>query len=167
MNRISRDEARALGLVHFFTGAPCRYGHIATRYVQEGKCCECLKLRGTPQRRRYRASGRGWAGNMLSGARRRARKQGVPCTLSVSWIKAQLKRGECAVSGLPFDLTTGQGRWVKLPFTPSLDRKVPLDGYTEENCRVVCLIVNEAMNRWGFTPLMRLAVQLTRGTAPA
>ncbi len=64
------------------------------------------------------------------------------------------------MSGFPFDLTTGRGRWQKFPFVPSLDRKTPALGYTEDNCRVVCLIVNEAMNRWGFDPLLKLARRL-------
>ena len=38
---ISRDEARALGLKRFFTGKPCRRGHIADRYVRGWTCREC------------------------------------------------------------------------------------------------------------------------------
>jgi hypothetical protein len=38
---ISRDEARALGLKRFFTGKPCRRGHIAERSVSGGTCREC------------------------------------------------------------------------------------------------------------------------------
>lgn len=61
---------------------------------------------------------------------------------------------------MPFDLTTGRGRWQKHPFVPSVDRKVPELGYVQSNCRVVCLIVNEAMNRWGEGPLRQLARRL-------
>jgi hypothetical protein len=38
---ISRAEARALGLKRFFTGKPCRRGHIADRYVRGWTCREC------------------------------------------------------------------------------------------------------------------------------
>ena len=38
---ISRDEARALGLKRFFTGKPCKRGHIAEHYVRGGACREC------------------------------------------------------------------------------------------------------------------------------
>jgi hypothetical protein len=30
---ISRAEAKARGLTRYFTGKPCKYGHIAERYV--------------------------------------------------------------------------------------------------------------------------------------
>jgi hypothetical protein len=38
---ISRDEARARGLKRFFTGRPCKRGHIAERYVGSRGCVEC------------------------------------------------------------------------------------------------------------------------------
>ena len=38
---ISRDEARALGLKRFFTGKPCKYGHVAERRVGNYACMEC------------------------------------------------------------------------------------------------------------------------------
>ena len=39
---ISRDEARALNLKSFFTGEPCKHGHVAERYVGSGGCVECV-----------------------------------------------------------------------------------------------------------------------------
>jgi hypothetical protein len=44
-NIISRDEAKALGLKHFFTGEPCWRGHIAERSVRSGRCLECSRAR--------------------------------------------------------------------------------------------------------------------------
>jgi 5-methylcytosine-specific restriction endonuclease McrA len=38
---ISRDAARAQGLKRYFTGAPCRNGHVAERYVCDTRCVEC------------------------------------------------------------------------------------------------------------------------------
>jgi hypothetical protein len=32
----TRDEARAMGLDRYFTGIPCRHGHVAARYVSRG-----------------------------------------------------------------------------------------------------------------------------------
>ena len=39
---ISREAARAQGLKKFFTGVPCRHGHLASRIVADGKCTVCL-----------------------------------------------------------------------------------------------------------------------------
>jgi hypothetical protein len=38
---IGRSEARAKGLVHYFTGKPCKHGHIAKRKVCDSHCAEC------------------------------------------------------------------------------------------------------------------------------
>lgn len=40
---ISRKEARAAGLKRYFTGKPCKHGHIAERYLW-GVCIECYRL---------------------------------------------------------------------------------------------------------------------------
>ena len=52
---ISRDEARALGLKRFFTGKPCKRGHVAERWAcggGGGECVECSLENG----RKYRAA---------------------------------------------------------------------------------------------------------------
>ncbi len=43
---ISRKEAKARGLKHYFTGKPCKRGHIAIRIVREIACSECRKFYG-------------------------------------------------------------------------------------------------------------------------
>ncbi len=47
---ISREEAKSQGLKRYFTGIPCKYGHIATQLVVSGYCQECDRIRG----KRYR-----------------------------------------------------------------------------------------------------------------
>lgn len=37
-------EAKALGLKRFFTGRPCRHGHVAERFVAAYKCVECQDI---------------------------------------------------------------------------------------------------------------------------
>lgn len=39
---ISRGQAKADGLINYFTGIPCKYGHVSTRYVASGACQSCL-----------------------------------------------------------------------------------------------------------------------------
>ena len=41
MKIISRTEALAAGLKHYFTGKPCRRGHVALRLVSICACVEC------------------------------------------------------------------------------------------------------------------------------
>jgi hypothetical protein len=37
----SRGEALAQGLLHYFTGRPCKHGHVANRFVSDKSCMAC------------------------------------------------------------------------------------------------------------------------------
>jgi hypothetical protein len=39
----TRQEAKATGATHYYTGVPCKHGHIALRKTK-GVCVECLKI---------------------------------------------------------------------------------------------------------------------------
>lgn len=54
MDIVTRKEAREKGLKRYFTGKPCRHGHIAERRTDTAQCCECLKIyqRGWYQKNR-------------------------------------------------------------------------------------------------------------------
>ena len=49
----TRVEARKRGDVHYWTGRPCKRGHVATRYVSDKDCSQCAYER---QRRRCEES---------------------------------------------------------------------------------------------------------------
>jgi hypothetical protein len=52
MEVISREDAKAAGLKFFFTGKPCRNGHIAERYIgYAGTCIECSRARDAQRRK--------------------------------------------------------------------------------------------------------------------
>ena len=46
MEIISRAEAKAKGLKRYFTGVPCKHGHVDERLVSVGSCCECNRGHG-------------------------------------------------------------------------------------------------------------------------
>lgn len=52
------STARDLGRLVYFTGAPCKHGHIAERWVANRSCAECMRQRqrsdGHRQRVAYR-----------------------------------------------------------------------------------------------------------------
>lgn len=52
---ISREEAARLGLKRYFTGTPCRRGHITERMVSNTKCLTChadwMRIKGAKIRR--------------------------------------------------------------------------------------------------------------------
>lgn len=41
----SRSEARVQGLLTYFTGKPCKYGHVAERHVSNLTCLECNRIK--------------------------------------------------------------------------------------------------------------------------
>jgi hypothetical protein len=40
---IGRREAAAQGMNKFYTGEPCKHGHLAERYVTTAGCLECVR----------------------------------------------------------------------------------------------------------------------------
>lgn len=45
MEIISRSQAKLLGKKFYFTGMPCKRGHISKRYATGGSCCKCMTER--------------------------------------------------------------------------------------------------------------------------
>ena len=43
MQIISSQEAKDKSLLHYYTGKPCKHGHISERFVSTKNCCACLK----------------------------------------------------------------------------------------------------------------------------
>ena len=46
-------EAIDAGKTRYFTGKPCKHGHIAERMVSSGSCCECMKHKREKYHRSY------------------------------------------------------------------------------------------------------------------
>lgn len=47
MEIISKADAIAAGLKHYFTGKLCKHGHLAPKYVSGGRCVVCAKEHST------------------------------------------------------------------------------------------------------------------------
>ena len=61
--KISRPEAKRLGLTRYFTGKPCKRGHVVERQVYNHSCVACLALAdkspaGKARHSRYVRSGK-------------------------------------------------------------------------------------------------------------
>jgi hypothetical protein len=77
---ISKQEAVAAGLPYYFTGVPCRKGHIAARHVRNRACRTCRQEWHAAHPDVHRKVARDWkknnAGKALAiNARRRAEKK--------------------------------------------------------------------------------------------
>ena len=69
---------------------------------------------------------------------------GVAFDLTAEFLEAKLTNGVCEVTGIPFSMTSKKG-WD----SPSMDRIVPSNGYTQSNVRMVLFSVNTAFFDWG------------------
>ena len=49
---VSPKEAKARGLLYYFTGSVCRHGHVAKRHVANGQCYDCTLIRARERSRR-------------------------------------------------------------------------------------------------------------------
>jgi hypothetical protein len=100
-----------------------------------------------------------WGKTFYLNAERRADEDRRPFRLTVAELLDVIERadGRCEVSGIALNLAGGRG-----PHAPSVDRIDSERGYEKDNIRIVCLIVNFAMNTWGEEPLMGLAEALWR-----
>lgn len=66
---ISRKDALQRGLIRYFTGKPCKHGHIAERNPSNKACLECARLKS---REEY------WSDPAKAQARRKALRQANP-----------------------------------------------------------------------------------------
>lgn len=71
MQIITRAEAKAKGLKRYFTGKPCKHGHIAERMTSGGNCLVCFNAWREAHPERIRAIQRKW--DAANGARHRKR----------------------------------------------------------------------------------------------
>ena len=145
---ISREAALAAGLKRYFTGQPCKRGHVVERWVAAQTCVECSRLRhqqwcsNNPahthayQQARQQAYRRANpCGLMLKGAKQRAKAQGVPFDLT----EADIVIPEvCPVLGIP--LARSRGKLSDA--SPSLDRILPELGYVRGNVAVISYLAN-------------------------
>ena len=52
---VSRAEAKASGISQYFTGKPCKQGHVAPKFTSSGSCAECLAARRREYMRKWSA----------------------------------------------------------------------------------------------------------------
>lgn len=71
------------------------------------------------------------------------------------WRAAQRQGFRCAISRLPFSKKfESPGAVVSRPFWPSIDRRDPNKGYTEDNIQLVCNLANFAKDQWSEEALV-------------
>lgn len=112
------------------------------------------------RRNEYAKSVKGRFVTLLYSAKTRAIKSGLEYNLDLDWLLELYKEQNkcCLLTGieLQFESHHGGKRNCK-PFSPSLDRINPKLGYTKENTRLVCTLINLAMNTFGEDTFRQVA----------
>lgn len=116
---------------------------------------EKLKDWDREYQRYYHKTLRGRAQRLRNCAKRRSNDKNLKFTINSDWVFAKLLNGKCEVTGIPFEFLQDRGPW-----TPSIDRKIPSDGYTEDNCQVVVWIYNSAKANFKHEDVIDLAKSL-------
>lgn len=149
MDKISKKEAQDRGLIYYYTGKSCKYGHDSVRLVKGGSCRECKKIIGekhrnedrekfnqrcreskrknySPEKRREEYQ-KNIVVEMYNRAKIRANKKGILFTIEK---KDVIIPKVCPILGIPFSFDDRES-------TPSLDRKVNNLGYVKDNVFVI------------------------------
>lgn len=105
---------------------------------------------------------------LIRAVKKNAASRGIPVAITEADVAEMLRasRGSCAVSGLPFKDVRPPGARIR-PWFPSIDRIDNSQGYTRENCRIVCAYANYAMADFGLATLHHLAAAIVRHNRPA
>ena len=77
--------------------------------------------------------------------KRRCKRKGLKFKLTKAWYREKLNKS-CELSGLPFEFQSKKKK--RSPRAASVDRIDPAKGYTEENCRMVCICLNYLFGSW-------------------
>jgi len=99
-----------------------------------------------------------WCRNLCNNSKKRAKNKGIEFDLTPEWIYDRYERFDrrCEVTGMYYN-TEKQSKYDKNPLMPSVDRIESTWGYTTDNCRLVCVCVNYAMNEWGEWTVHQMA----------
>jgi hypothetical protein len=94
--------------------------------------------------------------NTLRSRKAKALKMGLVFELTENWYITEWEKG-CKVTHISFDNSGSDSPWVA-----HIDRVIPENGYTEENCRLVCGCFNLAKKHWTDEDVLRMAKALIK-----
>lgn len=130
-----REVAKANGSQTYFTGKPCKRGHMAERFVSTYVCVDCSRIDlYQTERDRYRTTENTLA-YQLRQRKNSAIKQGIPFNITLE----QIEQPEyCPVLGIKLNYAWGgnQGH-LRDPNKATLDKLVPELGYVPGNVFVI------------------------------
>lgn len=113
------------------------------------------------RRKQYSESVKGRLNGLLGSARLRANKANKPFDLDIDWLldRYDEQDGKCILTDIVLEFKTeAQHGRSYYPFSPSLDKIDSNGSYTKDNTRLVCTLINLAMNKFGEDTFEKLAI---------
>lgn len=103
-------------------------------------------MSNTERQARYRLRHpmRAKTNDLFRAAKWRAKRDKIPFTITLEWVREKLNALRCEVTGVHLRLSMHHGRGPAGAYSPSLDQILPGKGYTPGNTRLVA---------WGYNAL--------------
>lgn len=103
------------------------------------------------RRKTFSKSIRGKLYDLLEAARGRAKCKNLPIDIDLEYLidLHEQQNGKCKLTKIEFTFNTRQDGQHFNPFNPSIDKIDSKKGYTKDNIRLVCVIVNLSLNEFG------------------
>ena len=158
MDIISKKEAKEQGSIFYFTGKPCKYGHLSYRMVTGGVCRECRDIKSSKHRNENREAHNKYCRDkkresynpekrresyiknnrigMLQAAKTRAKNKNLSFTITIDDVIIPTM---CPILNIPLD-------YRDRLHAPSLDRIVNNLGYVKGNVQVISSKANRLKN---------------------
>jgi hypothetical protein len=178
-----RHAAIKEGNTKYFTGKPCRQGHVVYRYTKSGMCAQCSSVRAKKKwgegwrqnvvgrdevNKRWNASSKGqeakrrwkrknpkraWAVCATGSAKMRAKLKDIPFDLTTDYVES-ITPDTCPVFGTPFSFIGGK---CMTESSASIDRIDTRFGYVRGNVAVISFKANAIKNRYSSHDIRKVA----------
>ena len=179
----TRREACHFGSTKYFTGKPCKRGHVVHRYTNSGTCSSCIgekqaalwkagvrqkpelrkkasdnwnaseKARQAKQKWKEKDPKRAWSVYATGGAKTRSYVKKVPFDLTSEYVQS-ITPDFCPIFETKFVFT---GNKKMCPESASLDRLDPEKGYIMGNVVVISMKANTIKNAYNSNDLYAVA----------
>lgn len=168
MKIITKKEALEKNLIFYFTGKPCKHGHLSERMVKGGSCRVCKNLFGEKQRNKNREEYNKYcrekkkelyskqkrresyiqnnAKEMFYAAKHRAKIKKLDFTITLDDV---IIPDKCPIFGIDLNFNNKNN-------IPSLDRVVNHLGYIKGNVQVISLKANRLKNNATLEELKKI-----------
>lgn len=143
----TRKKAKEMKSRLFFTGNPCKHGHVANRFTSNHNCIECQRINNHNRDYDYRE--RHPFKSAFNSRKYAARKEGVEFSITFDDFVVP---ATCPVLGIPLEYGSDN-----LDSSPSFDRVDSKKGYIPGNVCIISYRANRIKSDGNFEEHLKVA----------